>query len=137
MHKMNTLNASCTALVVLLLTVTAAMAQEGHPLDGTWSGDRIANGDKVRVLLIMKLLPDQRIEGTVIENGARIALHDITLDPENWSVTMTVDGATRAGEPVRYKVDGVIENLGSASERRIVGTWENGSDGGEFRVSMN
>lgn len=125
-------------LAVLVLANTAgALAQEGHPLDGTWSGDRLVNGNKVRVLLIMKLLPDQTIEGMVIENGARIPAQDITLYPDDWSVILTVQGQSRAGEPVRYKLAGKIENLGSMTQRKLVGTWSGDGGEGEFMLSMN
>jgi hypothetical protein len=122
---------------LLLLSVSVFIyAQEGHPLTGTWSGDRVSNGTKVRLLLIMDLQPDQQIEGTLIENGARIPL-DITLNPEDWSVSITAQGQNRAGDAVNYQATGVIENVGTANQRMIVGTWQDGGNVGEFQVRMN
>ena len=126
-----------TLFFVLAFLPFSVLGQEGHPLDGTWSGDRIVNGDKVRVLLIMKLLPDQRIEGTLIENGVRLVLDNVVLDPADWSVNISVDGKARSGELVRYAVEGMIENLGSKSDRWLVGTWHGDGETGEFRVKMN
>jgi hypothetical protein len=84
----------------------------------------------------MDLQPDQRIEGTLIENGARIPL-DITLNPEDWSVSIIAQGQNRAGDAVNYQANGVIENVGTATQRMIVGTWQDGGSVGEFRVRMN
>jgi hypothetical protein len=124
-------------LLVIFLAAPFVVAQEGHPLDGTWSGDRIVNGEKVRVLVIMRLLPNQRIEGTVIERGVRLPLQDVTLDPADWSMSLTVDGAARDGEAIHYRMWGQIENLGSASNRSIVGRWENDNFSGDFSLTMN
>jgi len=122
---------------MLLLSVSVFIyAQEGHPLTGTWSGDRVSNGTKVRLLLIMDLQPDQQIEGTLIENGARIPL-DITLNPEDWSVSIIAQGQNRAGDEVNYQATGVIENVGTVNQRMIVGTWQDGEVIGEFQVRMN
>ena len=122
---------------LLLLSVSVFIyAQEGHPLTGTWSGDRVSNGTKVRLLLIMDLQPDQKIEGMLIENGARIPL-DITLNPEDWSVSIIAQGQNRAGDAVNYQANGVIENVGTANQRMIVGTWQDGEVVSEFQVTMN
>jgi hypothetical protein len=124
-------------LALLIMGVSVFVyAQEGHPLTGTWSGDRVSNGSKVRLLLIMNLQPDQKIEGTLIENGARIPL-DITLNPDDWSVSIIAQGQNRAGDAVNYQATGVIENVGTANQRMIVGTWQDGGSTGEFQVKMN
>ncbi len=124
-------------LLVMFLVGPFVVAQEGHPLDGTWSGDRIVNGEKVRVLVIMRLLPDQSIEGTVIERGVRLPLQDVTLDPADWSMSLTVDGSGRDGEVIHYRMQGQLENLGSARNRSIVGRWENDNASGDFSLAMN
>lgn len=124
-------------LTLLLMGLSSwALAQEGHPLQGTWSGDRTVNGQKVRVLLILNHMPDQSIEATLIENGSRIPV-DVSLHHEDWSVTINVDGQTRSGEPLQYSANGSIENLGAVFGRTIVGTWGSGSESGAFQVTMN
>lgn len=131
------LNSVKRIALLLALMSTWTLAQEGHPLNGTWSGNRDSDGRNVRVLLIMDMLPNQLIEGTLIENGARIPLSDVTLHHEDWSVTMRAVGKNRAGDQVNYEIEGVIENLGSATEREIAGTWKDGNGRGDFRVRMN
>ena len=122
-------------LLLLALSVNT-VAQEGHPLTGTWSGNRESGEGSVRLLLIMNLQADQNIEGVLIENGSRIPL-DITLNPDDWSVIINAQGATRSGEVVNYRAEGVIENLGSATQRMIVGSWNDGSSDGEFSLEVN
>lgn len=124
-------------LCLFLVTLsTYTFAQEGHPLTGTWSGNRESGEGSVRLLLIMNLQADQNIEGVLIENGSRIPL-DITLNPDDWSVIINAQGATRSGDAVNYRAEGVIENLGTVSQRVIRGTWNDGNSDGQFSVSLN
>ena len=124
------------ALLLLSWAVTVT-AQQGHPLTGSWSGDRSVDDGTSRVLLVLDLQPDQRITGYILERGARIPLSGVSLDPENWTVSFRGEGTDRAGNEVGYAVEGKIENLGSINERAIVGTWRDGELSGEFRVVIN
>lgn len=139
MRLLNTIkHLGILAVGCLVLAITnLALAQEGHPLEGTWSGDRLSGGDKVRVLLILHLQPDQSFDATLIENGARIPLSKVTLHPEDWTVSLEARGKNRAGETVHYEIEGTLENLGSATERMIAGTWTDANGSGDFRVRMN
>tara|TARA_B110000305_G_scaffold235443_1_gene295091 strand:+ start:1009 stop:1467 length:459 start_codon:yes stop_codon:yes gene_type:complete len=112
-------------------------SQEGHPLVGSWSGDRLVSEQNTRVLLLLDLQIDQEITGTLLENGVRIPLSNVTLDPENWSVSMNASGEDRAGNALNYEIQGVIDNLGSATQRIISGTWNDGSNTGSFRLQRN
>lgn len=112
-------------------------AQEGHPLTGSWSGERAVDGRDSRVLMVLDLQPDQSFSGYAIENRARIALQSAELNPHDWSVRLVLEGQDRDGNALRYEVDGRIENLGSWTGREIVGTWTDGSASGDFRVSRN
>lgn len=118
-------------LAGMLLAMLAArgQAQEGHPLTGSWSGDRSVDGQRSRVLLVMDLGRDQVISGYVLENGKRSALENVTLDLESWTVAFSLaDG---------YQVNGTIGELGSQTERTITGTWTDGSKRGVFHVDIN
>lgn len=134
---MITLKKSLLAALFFALAAGPAAAQEGHPLTGSWSGERQVNGRDSRVLLVLDLQRDQSLTGYVIENRARIPLKSASLDPEDWSVTLVLEGRDRDGNAVSYEVDGRIENLGSATERAIVGRWSGGGEGGEFHVTWN
>ena len=48
-----------------LILVTVALAQEGHPLTGTWHGDRGGTGgQRTRVVLFMRW-EDKKLVGTL------------------------------------------------------------------------
>jgi hypothetical protein len=115
--------------VLTLCGSFVVQGQEGYPLEGTWSGERQVNGKDSRVLLSLTLQRDQSVIGFVIENGKRQPLQNVQLRPESWTVSFTLEGG--------YQVEGKIENLGSFSERKIVGKWSQGSDNGNFAVKMN
>jgi hypothetical protein len=115
--------------VVLALLATVLSAQEGHPLTGSWSGERMIDGKSSRVLLIMELHKDQMISGYVLENGKKSALQDVALNPADWSVSFALDAG--------YKVEGAIGELGSQTQRTITGTWTDGSKSGAFHVDIN
>lgn len=115
--------------VVLSLLATVLAAQEGHPLVGSWSGDRMVDGKASRVLLVMELHRDQTISGYVLENGKKSALQDVALNTDKWSVSFALDEG--------YKVEGAIGELGSQTLRTITGTWTDGSKNGAFHVDIN
>lgn len=115
--------------VVLSLVANILSAQEGHPLTGSWSGERMVDGKASRVLLVMELQRDQLITGYVLENGKKSALHDVVLGIDSWSVTFALDKG--------YQVTGAIGELGSQTLRTISGTWTDGTSKGDFHVTIN
>ena len=124
-------------LTVISLGTVPVAAQHGHPLVGSWSGDwGPSQSDRTRVLMTFSFGIDQVISGFIIENGSRIPLQKAELDPANWAVAISAERATDEGI-VRYRIEGVIENLGSPTERTISGTWVEGQVSGDFRVSIN
>jgi hypothetical protein len=134
---MTKLNQATGAVLLLVLSCGPAGAQQGHPLTGSWSGERSVDGRDSRVLMVLDLQRDQNLSGYVIENRARIPLKSATLNPGDWSVNLVLEGRDRDGDPVSYEVEGTIENLGSWNAREIVGTWTDGSGSGDFRVVLN
>jgi hypothetical protein len=104
-------------------------AQEGHPLNGSWSGERQVDGKSSRVLVVMELQRDQSITGFVLENGKRQPLQNVSLNPQDWTVSFALeDGA---------KVEGKIEDLGSNTARKITGQWAEGGASGAFSLDLN
>jgi len=117
------------ATAVMALLATVLYAQEGHPLNGSWSGERVVDGKPSRVLLVMELHKDQTISGYVLENSKKSALQDVKLNTADWSVSFALDQG--------YTVEGAIGELGSQTLRTITGTWTDGSKSGEFHVDIN
>lgn len=122
---------TCAFAVALLcgLLASLVLAQEGHPLHGSWSGERVVDGKASRVLLVIELQRDQTLSGYVLEAGKRSALQEVVLHTDDWSVTFALDGG--------YQVSGNIGELGSQTARTITGSWTSGANGGAFHVDLN
>jgi hypothetical protein len=113
----------------------AAVAQEGHPLIGTWSGEW-SPSPKIRdqVLVIMEYttttLSGVINPGEPDEAPIRVG----TLDSRNWTVHLEADYKDEKGNPVKIVIDGKLEDIGSHN-RTLTGTWTRGSDKGQFKLT--
>jgi hypothetical protein len=117
-------------------TAMAALAQEGHPLTGSWHGDWGAAGAKRTPVFIFMKWDSKNITGS-INPGAKAAPFKLaTLDPANWTVHIEADGKDPAGAPVHIVLDGKLENIGSY-HRTITGTWMQGSVKGDFKITRD
>jgi hypothetical protein len=120
-------------LLSSLALATAALAQEGHPLKGTWLGDWGPNkNDRNQVTIVMDW-DGKQITGQINPGPGAIPLKNATLEPKGWLVHFEADAKNAAGQNVHYVVDGKIENLGLAN-RAIVGTWTHDNVKGDFRI---
>jgi len=116
-----------------LAIATPALAQEGHPLKGTWLGDWGPNkNDRNQVTIVMDW-DGKQITGQINPGPGAIPLKNATLEPKGWLVHFEADAKNAAGQNVHYVVDGKIENLGLAN-RAIVGTWSHENVKGDFRI---
>jgi peptidoglycan hydrolase-like protein with peptidoglycan-binding domain len=62
---------------------------------------------------------------------------NIAVAAEPWLLHFEADTKDESGKPVRYFVDGKMENLGAAYTRVITGTWKVGNKVGSFKVIRN
>ena len=128
-------------LVVLWLSLMSlipgpALAQFGHPLKGTWSGDWGPTKDN-RTHVVLELNWDgKQITGNINPGPKAMVMQKATLDPDTWSVHIEGDGKDASGQSVHYVIDGKLENIG-AYQRVLSGTWSEGAKKGEFRVVRN
>ena len=121
------------SLLAVLTVVVSAVAQEGHPLKGTWLGDWGPNkNDRNQITLVMDW-DGKQITGQINPGPGAVPLKNATLDPKGWVVHFEADAKNAAGQPVHYVVDGKIENLGLYN-RSIVGTWAHDNVKGDFRL---
>jgi hypothetical protein len=129
--------ARCHMLGLLLgLAAAPALAQFGHPLKGSWSGDwGPTKENRTRILLEMNW-DGKEISGVINPGPNAVPLQKATLDPSNWNVHLEAEGKTAAGQPVRYVIDGKLQNIG-AYQRFITGTWTEGSKKGDFKIVRN
>jgi len=119
-----------------LFFVFSAIAQEGHPLTGSWHGSWGPNSSQRNPVLLYMKWNSKEIEGTVNPGPNGIPFKVATLDPNAWTVHFEADGKDKAGNPVHILIDGKIDNLGSYN-RTITGTWTQNSVKGDFKVTRD
>jgi len=121
-------------LLASLVTATAAFAQEGHPLKGSWIGDWGPNRNDRNPITIVMDWDGKQVTGVANPGPGAIQIQRATLDPKGWLVHFEIDARNAAGQPVHYVVDGKIENLGLYN-RSIVGSWSHDNVKGDFKIT--
>ena len=121
------LNKMLIAFGIVALSGVVAAAQYGHPLKGTWSGDWGPNKDIRNRVLLQLDWDGKAITGTINPGPKAVPLKMASLDPSTWNVRFEADG---------YVIEGKLENLGSY-RRVLTGTWTQGGQRGDFRLTRN
>jgi hypothetical protein len=124
------------ALLLAATTVFAtagAMAQEGHPLVGTWLGDWGPTADDRNFLTIIMNWDGDKITGLVNPGPDSTELQAARLDSSTWTVTIETDLKDDAGQTHHFKAEGKLENIGMQT-REVNGTWEDGQAEGSFTL---
>jgi hypothetical protein len=122
------------ALVLALLIAAPALAQFGHPLKGTWSGDWGPAKDKQTHVLLELNWDGKAVTGTINPGPKAVALGKVDFDAPNWTVHLEADGKDASGKAVHYVIDGKVSNVGSQN-RILSGTWTQGGVKGEFKLT--
>ena len=117
-------------LLACLAVAATALAQYGHPLKGSWSGDwGVTKENRTRVLVELNW-DGKAITGAINPGPDAVTMTKATLDPTNWTVRFEADGKDR------YVIEGKLQNLGSYN-RVITGTWHEGTLKGDFKITRN
>lgn len=124
------------AIAIVALSGVIGAAQYGHPLKGTWSGDWGPNKETRHRLLLDLHWDGKAITGTINPGPNAVPLQKASVDPSTWNVRFEAEGKGPSGATVRYLIQGKIENLGSY-RRVLVGTWTQGAERGDFRLTRN
>src|SRR5690606_30271390 len=107
------------------------LAQEGHPLKGSWLGEWHGNsvhGDNVLVILDWD---GTRISGVINPGTNDIPIARASLNPDGWVVTLEADAKDRSGAAIHYVIEGRLQDL-ELPNRSVVGTWRSERGRGEF-----
>lgn len=110
------------------------VAQEGHPLKGSWLGTWEGNTVHGPRAIVILNWDGKAITGTINPGTDNIPIRNATLNPEGWQVRFEADAKDRSGAPVTYVIEGKIENL-AFHNRSIVGTWRSQNGKGAFTIS--
>jgi hypothetical protein len=105
---------------VLLVAASAAMAQEGFPLDGTWRGERKAGGSPTTLVLVMQW-DGKQVTGVINPGPKSLTIKEGSLDPQGWKVSLVAESA--AGQKATF--EGTLDELGTY-HRHVTGTWTEG-----------
>jgi hypothetical protein len=112
----------------------AGLAQEGHPLVGTWYGDWGPSSSERNDVTVVMSWDGKSIGGLINPGPNAIPFKVATLDSSKWTVHIEAEARDKAGNVVRDIVDGKLENIGSYN-RTLTGTWTRGSVKGDFKLT--
>jgi hypothetical protein len=132
--RMTVFRAMC--LLACLAIATYALPQamnegQGHPLKGVWLGDWGTDQNNRNPVIIEMNWDGKAISGRINPGPEAVQFTKAELDPSNWTVHLEADS-----RGTRYVIDGKIENLGSL-RRSIVGTWMQGTQKGNFKITRH
>ena len=123
-------------LAIFALLLAPAIAQEGHPMTGTWHGSWGPNA-KDRTDVTMVLTWDgKKISGLVNPGPDSVKLQQATLDPSQWSVHFELDMKDKSGTVNHVVVDGKIDDV-TLIRRSIIGTWKQGNAQYDFKLTRD
>ena len=122
------------AVFVCLIVAASALAQEGHPLTGTWTGDwGTRSGQRNHITLVMSCDGD-KISGVINPGPDSAPMQSVALDLAHWMVRFDADTKDASGKAVHIEAEAKIEDLGSP-HRKLIGTWKQGDVTGDFKVT--
>ena len=126
-------------LALALAVAIPAVAQEGYPLTGTWSGDwgtSAKEADRNHTTLVLSW-DGKTVQGLVDPGPDSAKVRVATLDSTKWTVHMEYDLKDKAGKLVPFIVDGKLQNPSSRKNRTVVGTFTHGTVKGDFKITMD
>ena len=123
-------------LVACLAAGTSGVAQEGHPLTGTWGGDWGPTATERNHVTFVMNWDGEKVTGVINPGPDQAPLASVFLDVTNWTVRIEADGKDSTGKPVRIMAEGKLEDISSA-HRKITGTWRQGAANGDFRITRD
>lgn len=120
-------------LGVALLLLAPIVAQEGHPLKGSWIGIWQSNAQHGDDVLLVMNWDGKRIGGVINPGTDNMQIENASLDPNGWKVHLEASAADKQGAALRYIIDGEIKDL-EFPNRYITGTWQSQKGRGKFEV---
>ena len=125
-----------TRLPLVLLAIAVAVpivAQEGHPLKGSWIGVWDSNTQHGNDLLMVLNWDGKTVTGIINPGTDNIKPDRVTLDPVGWKVHIEADAKDKQGAAIRYVIDAAIQQL-EMTNRVMVGTWKSQRGSGKFEM---
>jgi hypothetical protein len=112
------------------------IAQQGHPLTGTWSGDwGISPTQRTQITVVMNW-DGKNVTGVINPGPDAIPIASVYVDVTNWTVRIEADTKDASGKTLHISAEGRLEDLGSY-HRTIKGTMHHGDAVGDFRLTRD
>jgi hypothetical protein len=123
--------------IFCLLFVSAALAQAGHPVKGSWLGFYGPDAGEQRRMRLLFDWKDQELLGVINPGRYSVDIDSVSIDYDTWTMTIEANLPRKDGEMARFVATGVIDNLGSWTNRRYKGSYTHGAESGEFQFLIN
>ena len=123
-------------LTACLVLPFFALAQEGHPLTGTWSGDWGPTATQRNHLTIVMNWDGNNVTGMINPGPDAVPLASVFLDVTNWTIRLEADAKDPSGSPAHITAEGKLDDIASY-HRKITGTWRQGTAKGDFRITRD
>jgi hypothetical protein len=124
------------AITAAFLLVLPVLAQEGHPLTGTWGGDWGPNANERTRITVVLNWDGKAITGMLNPGPDQSPLGAVTLDPATWNVRFEADAKDASGKTVHVSAEGKLEDIASY-HRTLTGTWTQGATKGTFKLTRD
>ena len=125
-------------LLMILSVAVSAIAQEGHPLTGTWYGEFGPNATKRSDLTVIMNWDGKNVTGIVNPGPNVVQIKVATLDStiNKWTVHFEADAKNKSGGMDHFVFDGKMANP-VAYNRTIAGTYTCGTTKGDFKLARD
>ena len=120
----------------ILMTALTGIAQEGHPLSGTWSGDWGPTATQRTHLTLVMNWDGKNVTGVINPGDNAVQMSNVFLDVTNWTVRIEADAKDQSGKAVHIAAEGKLDDIGS-SHRKLAGSWTQGAAKGDFRLARD
>jgi hypothetical protein len=123
-------------LLICAAVLIPALAQEGHPVTGTWHGSWGPTPEKQTDATFIMGWDGKEITGIINPGFDTIQLRKATLEAASWTIHMEAEGKDASGKAVAIVIDGKFEDV-TSPRRSIVGTWTQGGVKAPFKITRD
>jgi hypothetical protein len=124
-------------LLAIAFFCTALIAQEGHPMKGTWHGTFGPADSKERTTVTLVMDWDGKNVTGIMNPGLRSSpIEKAALDSDKWTFHFEANLKERSGAVSRISVDAKLVEI-TSPRRQLVGTWTQGTQKSEFKATRD
>lgn len=118
------------------LSILPLLAQQGHPLTGTWTGDWGTTPTGRTVITLVMNWDGKNVTGLINPGPDSTPIGSVYVDYANWTVRIEADAKDSSGKVAHISAEGKLDDLGSY-HRTLKGTWQQGTAKGDFRLTRD